>query len=217
MDKTEKKINWSNILTIVISIIALILSFLSYQISKQNLDYEIDKDSFLNTPAITEIVDSTIVRFKLNNENSELQSLLITFPNDVNIKSIKTAKKPVEISTTILENSVKSYVDNKIMVKDSFAIVGHVGIPVVFDYSAIVFGSAQNLRENRILIFDVHYYESVKKINFSNSFLITRLGYPIKKHYFYTGPFSKPLEEKLAIQDSIDLQELLRTQLKNIK
>jgi hypothetical protein len=57
----------------------------------------------------------------------------------------------------------------------------------------------------------------VKKIKFSNSFLIDRLGYPIKRHYFFTGPFSKPLKEKLEIQDSIDLQEMLKMQIKNIK
>lgn len=217
MDKKERKINWFNTLTITISLIALVFSYLSYQLSKQNLQYEKYKDSFLNTPAITEIVDSTFIKFKLNNENSELQSLLITFPNDVNIERIKTVKKPVKISTTILENSVKNYIDNKIKVRDSFAVVGQVGIPVVFDYSAIVFGFAQNLRENRILFFDINYYENVKEIKFSNSFLIDRLGYPIKQHYFFTNPFSKPLEEKMTIQDSIDLQEHLRTQLKNIK
>jgi hypothetical protein len=213
----ENKINWFNTLTIVISLIALFFSYLSYQLSKENLEYEKDKDSFLNTPAITEIVDSTFIKFKLNNENSELQSILITFPNDVSVEKIRTAKKPVEISKFILENSVKNYIDNKIKVKDSIAYVGQVSIPVVFDYSAIVFGYAQNLRENRILIFDINYYENVKKIKFSNSFLIDRLGYPIKRHYFFTGPFSKPLKEKLEIQDSIDLQEMLKMQIKNIK
>lgn len=181
------------------------------------MEYEIDKDSYLNTPAITEIVDSTFIKFKLNNENSELQSILITFPNDVSTEKIKTAKKPVKISKFVLENLVKDYIDNKIKVKDSVAIVGQVSIPVVFDYSAIVFGFSENLRENRILIFDINYYNNVKEIAFSNSFLIDRLGYPTKRHYFYTGPFSKPLEEKLQIQDSIDIQEMLKIQLKNIK
>lgn len=215
MDK--KKINLFNIITIVISLIALLFSYLSLQLSKENLEYEKDKDSFLNTPAITEIIDSTYIKIKLNNQNSELQSLLITFPADINIKRIKIAKKPIEINTKVLEDLVKKYVDDKIKLKDSITIVGQVSIPVVFDYSAIVFGTVQNLRENRILIFDVNYFKNVKKIKFSNSFLIARLGYPIKQHYFYSGPFSKPIGEKLAIQDSIDLQELLGLQLKNIK
>lgn len=39
---------------------------------------------------------------------------------------------------------------------------------------------------------------------------------PLKKHTFYTGIFSSPLEEKIKKQDQIDIQELLRGQLDEI-
>ena len=46
--------------------------------------------------------------------------------------------------------------------------------------------------------------------------LISRCGYPLKNHTFYTGVFSSPLEEKIKKQDQIDIQELLKGQLDEI-
>jgi hypothetical protein len=49
-------------------------------------------------------------------------------------------------------------------------------------------------------------------VKYSNSVLIDRCGKPLKSHYFYKGPFSAPLEEKIANHDKNDVQELLNNQ-----
>ncbi|ATA90824.1 hypothetical protein CGC56_00710 [Capnocytophaga canimorsus] len=214
MKKKQEKI--FNILTIAISIIALFFSYFSYQLSIQSFEYEKIRDTFIYTPTIIEKVDSVFVQFKSSSENSELQSLSITFPSEINTQKIRMIKKPIQISNYTLEGIAEKYIEDKLRLKrkDSVEMVGNINIPVVFDYSCVVFGSSQYLRESRMLIFDIHYYENTKSIKFNSSFLIDRLGYPLKKRTFYTGPFSKPLDIKIAIQDSIDLQELLRNQLR---
>ena len=201
----------STVLPIIISIIALVVSFLSYQTSKQSYEYGISKDMMIYTPAIKENVDSLNISFALNNENSELQGVNITFPNEVSGNT-----KPIEISRGYLEMLAKNHLNKFVEARDSTIIVGTFAIPVMIDYAAIVYGFPQQLRENRLLVFNLHLYDDVRNVTFSNSFLNGRCGYPLKNHTFYTGIFSSSLDEKIKNQDQKDVQELLKSQLEEI-
>jgi hypothetical protein len=86
----------------------------------------------------------------------------------------------------------------------------------MMDYSVIVYGQPTFLRENRLFLFEIIYHDDIEEVNFKNSFLEQRYGYPLKAHNFYTGPFSHSLEEKIAEQDKKDVQELLIKQLNAI-
>lgn len=206
----------SIVLPIIISIIALVVSFLSYQTSKQSYEYGISKDMMIYTPAIKENVDSLNISFALNNENSELQGVSITFPNDILDKQLLINTKPIEISRSYLEMLAKNHLNKFVEVRDSTIIVGTFAIPVMIDYAAIVYGFPQQLRENRLLVFNLHLYDDVRNVTFSNSFLNGRCGYPLRSHTFYTGIFSSSLDEKIKNQDKKDVQELLRSQLEKI-
>lgn len=70
-------------LPIIISTIALVLSFFSFSLSQSVFEYEKNRDSFYNTPALKEIVDSTDVSFTLNTDESELQYIEIVFPSRI--------------------------------------------------------------------------------------------------------------------------------------
>lgn len=206
----------SIVLPIIISIIALVVSILSYQTSKQSYEYGISKDMMIYTPAIKENVDSLNISFALNNENSELQGVSITFPNDILDKQLLINTKPVEISRSYLEMLAKNHLNKFVEVRDSTIIAGIFAIPVIIDYAAIVYGFPQQLRENRLLVFNLHLYDDVRNVTFSNSFLNGRCGYPLRSHTFYTGIFSSSLDEKIKNQDQKDVQELLRSQLEKI-
>ena len=82
----------------------------------------------------------------------------------------------------------------------------------MIDYSAIVYGFPQTLRENRYLIFDVYCGDHLK-IDYSNSFLINKCGFPLKSHRFYIGPLASSLEGKIIERDREDVLMLLAEQL----
>lgn len=206
----------TSVLPIIISIIALFVSYLSYNTSKQSLEYEINKDMMIHTPAIEENIDSLELSFSLNNDNSEIQSMRITFPCSILEEPILVNTKPIKVSKHYLEQLAENYLCKFLETKDSVVTLGTFAIPIIIDYSAIVYGFPQSLRENRFFIFHFYSYDNAIKLGFSNTYLINIYGYPIKKHTFYTGPFSSPLEEKIKIQDQIDIQELLRGQLNEI-
>lgn len=204
------------VLPIIISVIALIISYLSYYTSKQSFEYGISKDMIIHTPAIKEKIDSLELSFNLNNDNSELQGICITLPNSIQEKPIFVNTKPINLSKHYLEQFAKNYLYEFVEAKDSVVIVGTFAIPIIIDYSAIVYGFPQTLRENRLLVFNLHFCDNILDLSFSNTYLISRCGYPLKNHTFYTGVFSSPLEEKIKKQDQIDIQELLKGQLDEI-
>ncbi|MCE8921501.1 hypothetical protein [Bacteroides ovatus] len=207
----------SVVLPIIVSIIALVVSFLSYQTSKQSYEYGIHKDMMVHTPAIKENIDSLSISFSLNNENSELQGISITFPDNISSTPLLINTKPVRINKYYLEMLAKNYLSEFIEAKDSTVSVGTFAIPVMIDYSAIVYGFPQELRESRLLVFNLYFDDNVKNVTFSNSFLNGRCGYPLRNHTFYTWIFSSSLDEKIKNQDQKDVQELLKSQLEKIK
>ena len=111
-----------------------------------------------------------------------------------------------------MEILVEQFISKYIQPKKSIESVGTISIPVMIDYSSIVYGFSQSLRENRLLIFNV-FCDDYMKVTYSNSYLIDRCRFPLKQHYFYTGPFSIPLEGKIRKQDMEDVQEFLKEQL----
>ena len=205
---THQLLKW---LPIIISTIALVLSFFSFSLSQSVFEYEKNRDSFYNTPALKEIVDSTDISFTLNKDESELQYIEITFPNRITEETILINTKPISIGKIALEIYAQKILDKLITPKDSAVIVGTFSIPVMIDYSVVVHGFPYSLRENRFLIYNL-YCDNYVEVNYSNSVLINRCGKPLKTHYFYNGPFSSPLEEKVERYDKNDVQELLNNQ-----
>jgi hypothetical protein len=128
---------------------------LSFQTSKDALQYQSNKDSFQNTPAITEKLDSTYVNFGLNNE-SELQLINIIFPSKLEQNDLIVNTKPIRVRKDILHQIAEKYLQENITKKDSVIYVGTFSIPVMINYSAIVFGQQSRLRENRFLIYDFY-------------------------------------------------------------
>ena len=203
-------------LPIIISILALVISVLSYFLSKNTFEYEKEVNMFKNTPAIKEeIVDSNTISFTLNSENTELQSVTIAFPSEISDNPISINTKPIQLSKTALETRVQTIINDLIIPKDSCVYFGHFSIPIMIDYSAIVYGFPQSFRENRLLIFNV-YCDKWVDVTYSNSYLIGRYSFPIKTHYIYTGLFAPSLKNRIVEQDNNDVQELLREQLNYI-
>lgn len=202
------------VLPIIISVIALIISYLSYIHQNRVLSMELVKIwQFIRQQ---EKIDSLELSFNLNNDNSELQGICITLPNSIQEKPIFVNTKPINLSKHYLEQLAKNYLYEFVEAKDSVVIVGTFAIPIIIDYSAIVYGFPQTLRENRLLVFNLHFCDNILDLSFSNTYLISRCGYPLKNHTFYTGVFSSPLEGKIKKQDQIDIQELLKGQLDEI-
>lgn len=198
--------------SIILSIIALIVSCRSYKLSEKTADYERSRDMLIYTPALKENIDSTDIEFTLNVENAELQGINITFPNNIRETPIVINTKPVKLSKISVEVLAEEVVRNFIMPKDLFVSVSTFSIPVMIDYSAIVYGFPQTLRENRYLIFDV-YCDDYLKIDYSNSFLISKCGFPLKSYRFYTAPFASSLEDRIKARDREDVLMLLKEQL----
>jgi len=203
-----------NIITIIISILALLVSYGSYRISKQGIDYKIESDSFFNTPAINEkIVDSTIIQFSLNNQ-MQLQMLNITFPARLNKHDILLNTKPLELNIEVLEAIAELHFSKLIKGDENSVKVGEIAVPVMIDYSVIAFGGAQNLRENRLLIYELYHDGRNLNLKFKNTFLNSRYGFPIKNQFRFYNPFSgTSKEERIRKQDECDIEELLNNQL----
>lgn len=208
----KEQINYFNIISITISVIAVFIAYLSFETSKIALEYQISKDSIESTPSLTETKDSLKIEYGLSN-NSELQILQIIFQHKVH-SPIKIITKPVQIRKSIIEEIANDYLISQVSIKDSVRKEGTLSLPVMIEYSAIINGSSQEYRENRFLLFN--FYQTDGKdfnIEYSNSFLNSRFGFPIKGHYFWKMPFTKLSQERISNQDSIDVQELLSNQL----
>lgn len=209
---TRQFLKW---LPIIISIVALLLSYFSFSLSQSVFEYEKNRDSFYNTPALKEIVDSTDISFTLNTDESELQYIEIVFPDRITEETILINTKPILIGKIALEMYAQKILEKLVTPKDSAVIVGTFSIPVMIDYSVIVHGFPYNLRENRFFIYNL-YCDNYVEVKYSNSVLINRCGKPLRSHYFYKGPFSSPLEERIEKHDKKDVQELLNIQLETL-
>lgn len=199
-------------LPIIISLIALIISIFSYRLSEKVYEYEKNRDMLIYTPAIKEIVDSVDIFFTLNANNAELQGITIVFPYEIINNSVSINTKPIKLSKVSMEILAEQIVSKYINPKDSIESFGIFSIPVMIDYSSVVYGFPQSLRENRLLMFNV-FCDDFIKVTYSNSYLINRCTFPLKQHYFYTGLFASSLEDKVRKQDEEDVQELLKEQL----
>ena len=188
------------------------------KIAKEGLEYQKVSDSFFNTPAISEkIIDSTKIQFSLNNQ-MELQLLNITFPTDLNQSDILLNTKPLELNIDLLENIAESYFYKLIISEENIIKIGDVAIPVMLDYSVVGFGVAQNLRENRLLVFQLFHDGNTLNVSFKNTLLNSRYGYPIKRQIHFYNPFCGiTREERIAKRDRLDVEELLNKQLRLIE
>lgn len=212
---SNPKISRLNFLGIFISIFALVFSYLSWDISKQSYNYNLEKDSLINIPEIRQSVDSTKIYFSLNN-SAEMQNLKIVFPKTVTNEVVIIKSEPFELNKISIEKLAKKYIGRKLKIDDATEIEGTSSIPVMMNYSAIVYGEQYVLRENRLLMFHFHYHDTILDVRYVDSYEGNRCKYPLRQHYFFRIPFSESLDERIEKQDSIDVQENLEKQLKNV-
>lgn len=191
------------------SLVALIVSILSFINSRNDSIYKEQKDSMIMTPAITEYLEKDEIVFTLNNENSRLQALRIIFPKAVTDHDIIINTTPVKIGKQSIEYLAENYIDKHIPTQDSMISVGTIVIPVMIDYEAVVYGFPHHLRENRNLVFFINKDRFTRAV-FQNTALIQRCGYPIKRQTYWW--FSKT-DEKVIEQDRKDVETLLNEQL----
>lgn len=97
------------------------------------------------TPAIKEFVDSVDIFFTLNADNAELQGLTIVFPHEITNNSISINTKPIKLSKVSMELLAEQIVSKYIKPKDSIESFGIFSIPVMIDYSSVVYGFLQSL------------------------------------------------------------------------
>lgn len=202
-----------SLISAVLSFVAICISIRSCKISQQNLQYNINRNTMIDTPALKEVVDSTSIAFSLNGDNAILQGLCVYFPSEVEKSPYAINFKPFCIHKNYLERMVENYLYKFVKSQDSLIIVGTWALPVMIDYSAIVYGFPYELRENRTFVFTFVIDSDLIKVNFSNTCLVQRCSYPLKKHWFYYGPFSSSLVDKVNNQDKYDIQEMLQRQL----
>lgn len=119
---------------------------------------------------------------------------------------------PLSLNKWLIEHIAKEYAQNKFKANDSTVLIGNFQIPIVIDYGAIVYGFPHQLRENKALVFLLHADSEDFKVEYSNSILINRIGYPVKPHTF-TYLTKESLQNKIYRQDSIDIQDILNSQL----
>lgn len=223
MNKTFKWIgaNWFNIVTLCFSLLAIFISYFSYEITKQALQFDEAKDSMEKTPAISETTDSVAIYFKSNNPSSELQVLQIDFPDSFSQDILSATTKPLQLSRFRIETIARNFLKNNVKSSDSTLMVGQFRLPVMINYNAIVFGQPYDLRENRFLLFSFAFSNDYEKVEFDNSFLIQRCGYPIKSQFHWKLPWADVPQEKIVKQDHLDVESLLSIQfneaLKDIK
>lgn len=205
--------HWAEVLSLTLSVIALFFSYLSYSTSRDSLEYEIEKDSWMSTPTIVDVPDSISINFKLDNPASELQAFEIIFPPSITTERLASRVKPMRVSRYRLEHIAEDHILRRVQPKDSTINVGSFSIPVIINYSAVVFGTSQPLRENRLLVFELVLSKDFKKISYTNSFLVARSGYPIKGQTHIKWPWADVGAEEIAKQDSLDVVEYLESQL----
>lgn len=137
----------SKYIPVTFSLIALIVSIMSYRQSQAIHKYNVQHDMLLDTPSLTEQVDSSHVVWGLNKDNTELQFMRIWLPHRLSDLPIDVMTKPLTIHRHNLEPIAQKYVNLNITGNDSTAIVGEIAIPTVIDYSAIISGFPYTLRE----------------------------------------------------------------------
>jgi len=206
--------NITSLISLLISIVALAFSYFSYDIAKMSYDFHVHFSSLQNTPSIVEEIDSTTVTFSAT-KDAELQGIELIFPSKLKRQSLVVNTKPIRIRKETLENIAFDYLNENYQLKDSFVAVGVFRIPVMLNYSAISLSQPQLLRENRFLLFEFVWGNDIPHIKFTNTFLNERCGFPLKGHMFLKLPFADVPVERIARQDSMDVQELLDAQLQS--
>ena len=160
--------------SIIISLVALFVSILSYYTANRALEYEIGRNQLLDTPALVDISDSTEFKFSLNNDQAQLQTIKVTFPDEVLDYDFESFSKPLSFSTETLELFVKNCLYEYIQPRDSFALVGEVMIPVMIDYNTIVGSQSFFLREHRQLVFNIFSSTDQVSIKYNSSIMLPR-------------------------------------------
>lgn len=198
---------------VILSVLALFVSIMSYRQSKEVHNYNVQHDMLLDTPSLTEKVDSNQVVWKLNKDNTELQYMRIWLPSKLSELPIDVMTKPLTIQRHNLEPIVQEYVKSNIEGKDSSAIVGEIALPVVVDYSAIISGFPYTLRELRNLIFRYYVEDNTTSVNYCNSILIGKCTFPLIDHTSIINWIVPMAEERIQELDKNDIKELLDNEL----
>ena len=159
---------------IIIAAISLVVSIFALTTANKAYEYDVYRNKFWDTPALVDISDSTEVKFTLNKEHDQLQSLLIIFPEEIFKNDPEVHTKPLAFSRDYLELMVKGYLSDILHHTDSTVTVGTYPIPVIIDYSAIAGSEPTLLREERNLLFDVYMDRNGLSVTYNTSILTRR-------------------------------------------
>ncbi len=196
---------------LIVSILALGVSLLSYLNSEKTLKIDEARFSMLNTPTIVDKVDSTYVNFSL--DKGFLQRIGIFFPREVMTKPKYLLSKPFKLHKYSLERMAQEIIENHHILSDSTIAFGHIIIPVIIAYSSNHLSYEHTLREHRHLEFS--FTHSRKGTNsrieteFLTSSLIQRISFPIKRQFHWKIPYTEVDEDKIFKRDSVDLYDFL--------
>ena len=198
---------------VILSLIALVVSIMSYRQSQSIHNYNVQHDMLFDTPSLTENVDSTQTIWGLNKDGAELQYMRVWLPSKLSELPIDVMTKPLIIQRHNLEPIARRYVKANIIGNDSMAIVGELALPTVIDYSAIISGFPYTLREFRNLIFRYFVEGNATSVTYCNSILIGKCTFPLIDHSSVINRIVPMTKERIQELDKIDIEELLDNEL----
>jgi hypothetical protein len=208
-------INLKNIIFFIITVSAFMLSYFSWNISKQTSDFIEKRHLPINPPELFEDINSNKIIFHSTND-AKIKNISIVFPSSITNKTVSSKLFSLALNKTTIEALAKKHIIKNLKTEGAKEIQGTRSIPVMINYEAIVNGQKYSLRENKLLMFHYHYHDNKIDVNYSNSIISNRCYYPLKLNHFFIGPFSNSIEYKIKKQDSIDVQWFLEEQLRNV-
>lgn len=190
--KKIKKGFSKNNLSLAISALALVVSYCSYVISSDTLEYEKETELDNKSPSIILRLDSDRITFSLDKEDARLQTVIFKFPDSIQISPIITEGGSQSISLEKLNGPATNFFAQKLADQHS---APRLKIPVVIDFEAVVARKSTLYREDHFLVFDIVLSETrePKTLRFYNS----RFNYELPCPQGYSEKTRKELKEYL--------------------
>lgn len=198
-----------DIISIVISFIAVLIAYLGYRNSRDALELEKDRLIREKSPGLVLNNDSGNINFEVDKENARLQTIILKFPDSIKVSPLLAYGIEKKFNIKVIEEVVLAYFDKRILKKDSFAIVGELRIPIVVDYEVVIDRESKLFREDHFLVFIISSESDKVSIVFDHSVFNFKLGIPLQSHNFFKVPFTEFPEEKIRKTDIQDLKEYL--------
>lgn len=194
MLKFKKIKKWlsKNNLSLFISALALIISYCSYLVSSDALQFQKETDVDNKSPSIILLLDSDRITFSLDKEDIRLQTVILKFPDSIQLAPIITEGEAQNISLETLNRITTNFFGKKLV--DHYTGM-RLKIPVVVDFEAVVARKSTLYREEHFLVFDIVFSESqgAKTLRFYNS----RFNHELQCPQAYSEKTTKELKEYL--------------------